>query len=87
MSRGPHIFAQLTAKCPYTLEWAALCPSEVLLPTGDVDSHLIHGSLGLPNSNGIWIGSAVFAGLITVTDRQTDRPCYSVGNNRPPLRT
>jgi len=38
------------------------------------------------NPNGILIGSAVFAGLTSVTDRQTDRPRYSVGNNRPHLR-
>jgi len=37
------------------------------------------------NPNGISIGSAVFAGLTSVTDRQTDvdRPRYSVGSNRP----
>jgi len=28
-----------------------------------------------------------FAGLTSVTDRQTDRPRYSVGRNRPHLRT
>jgi len=39
------------------------------------------------NPNGISIGSAVFAGLTTVTHRQTDRPRYLVGNNRPQLRT
>jgi len=37
------------------------------------------------NPNGISIGVAVFAGLTSVTDRQTDRqtnrPHYSVGNN------
>jgi len=38
------------------------------------------------NPNGISIGSAVFAGLTTVTDRQTDTPHYSVCNNRPHLR-
>ena len=36
--------------------------------------------------NGTSIGSAVFA-VTSVTDRQTDRPRYSVGNNRPHLRT
>jgi len=35
------------------------------------------------NPNGILIGSAVFAALTIVTDRQTDRPRYSVCNNRP----
>jgi len=46
------------------------------------------------NPNGISIGAAVFAELISVTDRQTDRqtyrptdrPHYSVGKNRPHLR-
>jgi len=44
---------------------------------GDLDSHLIHGSLGpaiqVLNPNGILISSAVFAGLTSVTDRPTDR--------------
>ena len=35
--------------------------------------------------NGISIGSAVFAGLSSATDRPADRPRYSVGNNRPHL--
>jgi len=33
------------------------------------------------------IGSAVFAGLTGVPGRQTDRPCYSVGNSRPHIPT
>jgi len=47
---------------------------------GDMDPYLTHGSLGPPeflNPNGISIGSAVFAGLTSVTDQQTDRPHYS----------
>ena len=39
----------------------------------DLDHHLIHGSLSLHEAhspNGISIGSAVFAGPTTVTDRQ-----------------
>jgi len=43
------------------------------------------------NPNGILTGAAVFAGLTSVTDRatdrRTDRPCYSVGNNRLHLST
>jgi len=39
------------------------------------------------NPNGIWIESTVFAGLTIVTDRQSDRPRYSVCNNRLHLRT
>jgi len=41
------------------------------------------------NPNDISIGSAVFAGLTIVTDRQTDRRTvgyYAVCNNRPHLR-
>jgi len=34
----------------------------------------------------ISIGSAVFPGLTSVTDRPTDRPCYSVSNKRPHVR-
>jgi len=64
----------------------------------DLDLYLTHGSLGqsqsstqsghtrVLNPNGISIGSAVFAGLTTVTDGQTDRPRCSVCNNRPHLR-
>jgi len=33
------------------------------------------------------MGAAVFAGLTSVTDRQTNIPRYSVGNSRPHLRT
>jgi len=37
--------------------------------------------------NGISIGSAVFAGITTVTDRPSDTPRYSVCNNRSHLRS
>jgi len=47
---------------------------------------MVHWAL-VHNPNGISISSAVFALLMTVTDRQTDRPHYSVSNNRPQLRT
>jgi len=45
------------------------------------------GSIRVDNPNDISIGSAVSAGRTIVTDRQTDRPRYSVCNNRPQLRT
>ena len=50
--------------------------------------HLIHGSLWpgptqVLNPNSVSIGSAVFAGLTSVTDR----PHYFVGNNRLYLHT
>ena len=56
-------------------------PSKSPLPMGDlIDPHLIHGSSNWAhhNPNGISIGSAVFVGLTSVTDRPTDRPRYSV---------
>ena len=67
------------------------------LPVGGSGLHLLHGSLSsrcppkAHNPNSISIGSACFARLTTVrdrqTDRQTDRPRYLVCNNRPHLRT
>jgi len=39
------------------------------------------------NPNGILIISAFFAELMTVTDRQTDRPCYSWCSNRARLHS
>ena len=71
----------------YTLQWDAL-PLKTIAP--------YHGGIWTPsntwfsgptrvlNLNGISIGSAVFAGLTSVT---ADRPRYSVGNNRPHLST
>ena len=49
-------------------------PSKLTLPTGGSGSgpHLRHGSTRVFNPNGVSIGSAVFVGLTTVTDRQTD---------------
>jgi len=46
--------------------------------------HWVHPTLH-SKWHGILISSAIFAGLTTVTDRQTDRPCYSVHHNRPHL--
>ena len=60
-----------------------LPPQNCHFPWGDLDPHLIRGSLGpgptrVLNPNGISIGSAVFAGLTDVTDRQTDHTSWSV---------
>jgi len=52
---------------------------------GGSSPHLIHivpWTLPSPHPNGISIGSA---GLIVITDRQTDRPRYSVYSNKPHL--
>ena len=61
--------------CPFP--WGIWTPSNTCFP----------GLTRVLNPNGISIGAAVFAGLTSVivrqTDRQTERPRYSVGNNRP----
>jgi len=58
---------------------------------GDLNPHLIHGSLDAPESLTQTASRSVepfLLGSVTIlTDRQTDRPRYSVCNNRPHLRT
>jgi len=44
------------------------------------------GTTRAKKPNGVSIGSAILAWLTSVKDRPTDRPCYSVCNNRPHLR-
>jgi len=44
-------FAQMTAECPYTVQWDAPFPLKIAHSHGDVDSHLIHGSLSPPESS------------------------------------
>jgi len=63
----------MTVEFPYTLEWDAPPKSPFQWGSGP---YLIHGFLGPQesNPNGISIGSADFAGLTSVTDRQTNRP-------------
>ena len=71
------------------LQWALLAP-KIASSDGGIwtpSNTWFPGPTRLLNPNGMSIGSAVFAGLTSVTDRQTDRPCYSIGNNRPHLRT
>ena len=55
--------------------------------SGSQSNTWFHGLTRVLDPNGISIGSAVFAGLTAVTDRQADRPRYSVCNNRPHRRT
>jgi len=84
------VFAQMIVECPYTLQWDAHFPLKITPSHGGYEPPLntwFTGPIPVLNPNGISIGSAVSAGLTSVTDRQTDRPRYSVGNNRPHLRT
>ena len=90
ISIGSAVFAQMTAECAYTLQWDASSPPQNCpFPWGNwtPSNTWFHGPTWVLNPNGISIGSAVFAGLTSVTDQQTDRRRYWVGNNRPHLRT
>jgi len=90
MSIGSAVLAQVTAQCPYTVQWdgpfpAQNCPqSNMWLP--EQSNTWFPGPTRVLNPNGISIGSAVFVWLTSVTDTPTDRSRYSVGN-RPHLRT
>ena len=86
----PFLHSSLQNSLYFTM--GAPFPKNCPVPMGGPGLHRIYDSLGpwlrTHNPNGISIGgSAVFTGLTTVTDRQTDRrtnrPRYSVGNNRP----
>jgi len=69
------IFAQMTTQCPYTLQWATPSPSKLPLPIlwgmWTPSNTWFLGPTRVLNPNGISIGSAIFAGLTTVTDWQT----------------
>jgi len=71
------VFAQMTAECPYTSQWDDPFLSKLPLPVDGSELPSNTWFLGpnrVLNPNGISIGAAVFAGLTSVTDRQTDRP-------------
>ena len=82
-----HFAAKTAAKTAQALERAdnpQTCPFSL----GDLDRpHLVPWTHPSQPPNGMWIGSAVFAGLTNVTnrqtDKQTDRPRYCVCSNRP----
>jgi len=92
ISIGSAVFAQMTAKCPYTLQWDDPSPQICPFPWGiwTPSNTWFLGPTRVLSPNGISIGAAGFAGLTSVTDRQTirqtDRLRYSVGNDRPHLR-
>jgi len=57
------------------------------LPMGELDLYLIHGFLSPPESStqtASWLVQLFLQGSLLW---QTDRPCHSVGNNRPHLHT
>jgi len=58
------------AKLPRTLQWAAIFP-KMPFPWGSEPHSWFLGYTRVCNPNGISIGSAVFAGLTTMTDQWT----------------
>jgi len=53
ISIGSGVFAQMTAECPYTLQWDAHSPLKIAPSQGVSGPHLIHCSLGLPESSNL----------------------------------
>jgi len=87
---GSGVYTQVTAECPF-YKWDARSPSKLLpISMGRSGPHLIHGSLSPPKSStqaaSRSVQPFVQSSLVWQTDRQTDGPRYSVGNNRPHLR-
>jgi len=77
-SIGSAVFAQMTAECPYTLQWFACFRSKLPLHMLASGPHVIRGSLGPPES---WTQMATWSfqqflrgSLVWQTDRATDRP-------------
>jgi len=80
LHRWPH-------SVPILCNGMPLFPQNLISPWGDLDPYntWFSGPTRVLKPNGTSIGSAVFAGLTSVADRQTDKPRYSVCNNRPHL--
>jgi len=90
ISIGSAVFAQGTAECPYTLQRDAPPPSKLPIPmgvSGPPSNTWFLVRTRVHNPNGISIGSAVFAGLTSVTDRQTDHATRSVTIGRIHVRS
>jgi len=71
------VFAQITAQCPYTLQWDAPFPSKLPLPKG-IWTHLIRGSLSWPEPSTQTgprsVQPFLQGSLVWQRDRQSDRP-------------
>ena len=77
ISIGSAVFAEFTTECPYTLQWDSHFPikgSKLSLPMGDLDPHLIRGSLGPPESTTQTASQSVQPFLQGWLVWQTDRP-------------
>ena len=65
-------FCQMTVECPYTLQQDVPSPKKLQLPmvgSGPLSNAWFPGPTRVFNPNGISIGSAIFAGFSSVTDR------------------
>jgi len=74
------VSAQLMAEYPHTLQWATPSPQNYLFAYGiwiPSNAWFLRPTQ-LHNPNGMSIGSAIFAGLTIVTDRQADHTTPSV---------
>jgi len=60
----------MIVECP----WDATSPPKIASSCGRNWTPWLHGPTRVLKPNGISIGSAVFAGLTSVSDRHTDRP-------------
>ena len=76
ISVGSAVFAEMTANCPYTLQWDVPSPSKLPLPMGGC------GSLDPPESSTQTASRSVHqflqGSLVWQTDRQTDHETRSV---------
>jgi len=82
ISNGSAASAQLTAECPYTLQWAAHPRQNCSYPCWDLDPHLVHGSFG-PAQSWTQIASRSVQpfpqdSLLWQTDRPTNHTTSSV---------
>ena len=84
---GSAVSAQITAECAYAVQWDAPFPLKFAPSHGGSGPYLIHGSLGPPESSTQTASRSVQPFLQGSVVWQTNRPLYSVGNNRPRLCT
>jgi len=80
---GSAVFAQTTVECPYTSQWDAHSPPKICAfpwgGSGPPSNTWFTGPTQMLNPNGSSIGAAIFAGLTSVTDWQTDRQTTLLG--------
>ena len=87
-SRLDQPFLHSSQQCPHTLQWATPSALKIAPFRGDIEPHLIHGSLDPPKSSTVSRSVQPFlqGSLVRQTARLTNRVCYLAGNSRPHLR-